>query len=183
MTALDIIVLLLVGLGLFTGFRRGLVYAVLSLGVWVVVVLALWGLHRPVADGLTGIVGSQSGGYMLAFVVILGLVLVGGKLVASKVSKGVKNSFVGPADRILGGGFGALKGLVYATLGFMAFSFIYDTIWGRNTARPDWIRQAFTFPLVDGTARTFVDLSERRQQSLGGGAGNSSANKAAPKAK
>jgi membrane protein required for colicin V production len=178
MTALDIIVILLVGLGLFTGFRRGLVYAVLSLGVWVLVILALWALHAPVGQGLADLIGTPSGGYMLAFVLIFALVLFGGKLLASRISKSVRNSFVGPADRILGGGFGALKGLVYATLFFMAFSFIYDTIWGRGTARPDWVRGAFTYPLVDGTARTFVNLSERRQQSLGG---DGAANKASPK--
>jgi membrane protein required for colicin V production len=181
MTALDIIVILLVGLGLFTGFRRGLVYAILSLGVWVVVVLALWALHGPVASGLTGMIGSTSGAYMLAFVLIFGLVLVGGKFAAARISKGVRNSFVGPADRVLGGGFGALKGLVYATLFFMAFSFIYDTIWGRSTARPDWVRQALTYPLVDGTAKTFVDLSEGQRAPAK--AGERPANKAAPKSK
>jgi uncharacterized membrane protein required for colicin V production len=51
MTALDIIVLLLVGLGVFTGLRKGFVHAVLSLGVWVLVVLALWALHGVVGRG------------------------------------------------------------------------------------------------------------------------------------
>ncbi|HEY0115195.1 MAG TPA: CvpA family protein [Allosphingosinicella sp.] len=185
MTALDIIFLLLVGLGLFTGLRRGFVYAVLSLGTWLLVVLALWVLHGPLAGALEGAVGTTSGAYVLAFVLIFAIVLIGGKLVVKKASGGVRRSFVGPADRLLGAGFGALKGLVFVTLFYMAFSFIYDTLWGREAARPRWIADAMTYPLVHGTANTFVDLVEarRRAQAEGPDGNRAAANKAAPKAK
>ena len=180
MTGLDIIVLLLVGLGVFTGVRRGFAYAVLSLVVWILVILALWVLHQPVGNALVGVVGTTSGAYVLAFALILGVVLIGGKLVASRLAGGVRRSFIGPADRLLGAGFGALKGLVYVTLFYMAFSFIYDTMWGRDARRPRWIADAMTYPLVHGTANTFVDLVEarRRGQAGEGGAGE---NKASPR--
>lgn len=168
MTALDIIVLLLVGLGTFSGFRKGLAYTILSLAMWMLIVLAMWLLHGPISRGLEPVIGTTSGAYVLAFAAIFALVFIGGKLVAARVSRGVRKSFVGGLDRLLGAGFGALKGLVYATLFYMAFSFAYDTIWGRQAARPDWIRNAVTYPLVDGTARTFVDLSEGRQRALDG---------------
>lgn len=166
MTALDIIVILLVGLGLFTGVRRGFVFAVLSLAVWVAVVLALWLLHGPASEALEGVIGTVSGAYMLAFVLIVAVVLFGGKMIANSVGRGVRKSFIGPADRLLGAGFGALKGLIYATLVYMACAFVYDTIWGRSAPRPDWVRDAVTYPLIDGVAKTFVDLSEGRQRSL-----------------
>lgn len=182
MTALDIIVLLLVGLGVFTGLRKGFVYALLSLGVWVLVILALWALHGVVGQGLSGLVGTTSGGYVLAFIVIFAGTFIGGKIVAGRLSKGVRRSVVGPADRLLGAAFGGLKGLVYVTLFYMAFSFVYDTIWGRAAARPDWIRNAVTYPLVHGAADTFVDLVDRRRRAANGQAGeNRSTDKAAPK--
>lgn len=180
MTALDIIVLLLIGLGVFTGFRRGLVFTILSLGVWVLVILALWALHGPVSRGLTGLVGTTSGAYVLAFVAIFALVFIGGKVVAGRIARGVRGSRVGSVDRVLGAGFGALKGLIYATLFYMAFSFIYDTIWGRDARRPQWIADAMTYPLVHGSANTFVDLVEARQR---GGATDAGTNKAATKVK
>ncbi len=183
MTALDIFVILLVGLGLFTGVRKGFVFTLLSLGAWVLVVLALWALHGPVSSGLTGIVGTTSGAYVLAFILIFAIVLFGGKMVARGLSKGVRTSVVGPVDRLLGGGFGILKGLVYATLFYMACAFVYDTIWGRSAPRPNWVRNAVTYPLIDGIAKTFVDLSEGRQRALEDANGNSAANKAAPKSK
>ncbi len=179
MTALDIIVLLLVGLGIFTGLRKGFVHAVLSLGVWVAVVLALWILHGPVQQGLSGIVGTASS-YVLAFIVLLVGTWIGAKLLIARIAKGVRRSFVGSADRLLGALFGGLKGLIFVTLFYMAFSFVYDSIWGREATRPDWIRNAFTYPLVRGTADTFVDLADRRRQPANGEAGG---NKAAPKAK
>lgn len=167
MTALDIIVLLLVGLGIFSGFRKGLAYTILSLAMWMLIVLAMWLLHGPISRGLEPVIGTTSGAYVLAFAAIFALVFIGGKLVAARVSRGVRKSFVGGLDRLLGAGFGALKGLVYATLFYMAFSFAYDTIWGRDTARPQWIASAVTYPLVHGAANTFVDLVEARQR--GGG--------------
>jgi hypothetical protein len=57
---------------------------------------------------------------------------------------------------------------------------VYDSIWGREASRPDWIRNAFTYPLVRGTADTFVDLADRRRQPANGEAGG---NKAAPRSK
>jgi len=179
MTALDIIVLLLVGLGVFTGLRKGFVHAVLSLGVWVVVVLALWVLHGPVQQGLSGIVGNASS-YVLAFVVLLVGSWIGAKLLVSRIAKGVRRSFVGPVDRLLGALFGGLKGLIFVTLFYMAFSFVYDSIWGREAWRPDWIRNAYTYPLVRGTADTFVDLADRRRQPA---SGDAAGNRAAPKGK
>jgi membrane protein required for colicin V production len=184
MTALDIIVLLLVGLGVFTGLRKGFVHAVLSLGVWVLVVLALWALHGLVGQGLSSVVGTTSGGYVLAFIVIFAAAYIGGKIAVSRIAKGVRRSFAGSADRLLGALFGGLKGLVYVTLFYMAFSFVYDTIWGRAAARPDWIRNAFTYPLVHGTADTFVDLVDRRRAAVDAEpGGNRASNKAAPKTK
>ena len=179
MAVLDIIVLVLVGFGVFTGLRKGFVHAVLSLGVWVAVVLAMWILHGPVQQGLSGIVGTASS-YVLAFIVLLVGTWIGAKLLVARIAKGVRRSFVGSADRLLGALFGGLKGLLYVTLFYMAVSFVYDTIWGRDARRPDWIRNAFTYPLVHGAADTFVDLVDRRRQPANG---EPAGNKAAPKSK
>jgi len=180
MTALDMIVLVLVGLGIFTGLRKGFVHALLSLGIWVVVVLALWLLHGPVQQGLSGAVGT-AGSYVLAFIVLLVGSWVGAKLLVSRIAKGVRRSRVGSADRLLGALFGGLKGLIFVTLFYMAVSFVYDSFWGRDAARPDWIRNAYSYPLVHGSADIFVDLVDRRRAANGGAGAEGAANKAAPK--
>jgi cysteinyl-tRNA synthetase len=56
----------------------------------------------------------------------------------------------------------------------MAFSFVYDSIWGREERRPDWMRDALTYPLVRGTGRHVRGLgrsparSEWRNRQQGG---------------
>ena len=118
LTALDIIVLLLVGAGLVVGWLRGFVAEILSLFAWFLAIVALRYLHAPVRDLLVGPVGTVAGASVLAFALVFGLVFVGGKLASRRLGGRVRNSVVGPVDRLLGAGFGALKGLIGATLLF-----------------------------------------------------------------
>lgn len=163
MTALDIIFFLLVGLGLVFGLMRGFVKEVLSLAIWVVVVVALRLLHAPLSAALEGVIGTVSGAYALAFALIALTVFVAGRLIVGRLSGSVRRSRIGSLDRLLGGGFGALKGLVGVALLYMAFSLVYDTIWGRAAARPEWVAQARTYALVHGASASIVDLVNRRR--------------------
>src|SRR3546814_10036963 len=66
MTALDIIVLLLIGGGAIFGFLRGFVMETLSLIAWVLAIFAIRMLHAPVTEWLAKPVGTQSGAAVLA---------------------------------------------------------------------------------------------------------------------
>ena len=68
LTALDIIVILLVGAGLVVGWLRGFVAEMLSLFAWFLAIVALRYLHAPVRDLLVGPVGTVAGASVLAFV-------------------------------------------------------------------------------------------------------------------
>jgi len=160
LTALDILVLLLVVAGLVFGWLRGFVCEILSLLAWFLAIVALRYLHEPVRDLLVGPVGTVSGASMLAFALVFGLVFAGGKLASRRLGRRVRDSVVGPVDRLLGGGFGALKGLIGATLLFLAGSLVYDTIWGRAAERPEWMTQSRTYPLLKSSGATFVDFVE-----------------------
>ncbi len=116
MTALDIIVLLLVLGGLVLGWFKGFVGEVLSLAAWIVAIVFLRLLFAPVTSALTGVVGTHAGAAVLAFVLVFGLVFLVGKFVARRVGRGVRRSVIGPFDRLLGAGFGALKGLDHRDL-------------------------------------------------------------------
>ncbi|MDB5667205.1 MAG: CvpA family protein [Alphaproteobacteria bacterium] len=163
MTALDIIFILLVGLGLVFGLMRGFVHEVLSLGIWIAVIAALWLLHSPLSGALEPVIGTTSGAYMLAFALIFLVVLIGGKLIVRQLGGATRRSRLGAIDRILGGGFGALKGLVGVALLYMGFSLVYDTIWGRDERRPDWVAQARTYRLVHSASDTIVNLVDARR--------------------
>ena len=103
-TALDILVILLVGAGLVFGWLRGFVAELLSLFAWFLAILALRLLHAPVADVLEGVVGTESGAAVLAFVLVFGLVFFAGKLASRRVGARVRDSVIGPLDRVLGAG-------------------------------------------------------------------------------
>src|SRR3954454_23553662 len=156
MTALDIIVLLLVGGGLVTGWFKGFVGEVLSLAAWIVAIVFLKLFHSPATAMLEGPVGTRSGAAVLAFALVFGLVFLAGKLVARRVGGGVKRSVIGPIDRILGAGFGALKGLIGATLLYLGANLVYDTIYGRASPRPDWMAHSRTYPLLYASGRTVL---------------------------
>jgi membrane protein required for colicin V production len=163
LTALDIIVLLLMGGGLFFGFIRGFIFEVLSLVAWVAAIVALKALHEPVSDILAPSVGTGAGAAVLAFALVFGIVFILGKLLARRIGGGVKSSVVGPVDRVLGSGFGALKGLIGATLLYLAANLVYDTIYGRTAERPEWMASSRTYPLLHASGRAIVDFVEARR--------------------
>jgi membrane protein required for colicin V production len=158
MTALDIIVLVLLLAGLVTGWLKGFVGEVLSLSAWIVAIVFLRLLHTPVTNALTGLVGTRSGAAVLAFVLVFGLVFLAGKFVARRIGGGVKRSVIGPVDRILGAGFGVLKGLIGATLLYLGANLVYDTIYGRASPRPDWMAHSRTYPLLYASGRTVLNF-------------------------
>ncbi|HYD37495.1 MAG TPA: CvpA family protein [Allosphingosinicella sp.] len=163
MTALDIIVLLLVGWNLVRGAMKGFVGEVLSLAAWIVAIVFLRLLHTPATNALEGAVGTRPGAAVLAFALVFGLVFLAGKLVARKVGGGVRRSVIGPVDRVLGAGFGALKGLILATLLYLAANLVYDTIWGAQAERPAWMSESRTYPLLYASGRAIVDFVEWRR--------------------
>ena len=163
LTALDIVVVLLVGAGLVFGGLRGFVSEILSLFAWFLAIVALRYLHEPVRDLLTGPVGTAPGASVLAFALVFGLVFLAGKLASRRLGGRVRNSVVGPVDRVLGAGFGALKGLIGATILFLGLSLVYDTIWGRAAARPEWMTDSRSYPLLKSSGATFVDLVEAQR--------------------
>ncbi|MGQ0590873.1 MAG: CvpA family protein [Sphingosinicella sp.] len=160
-TALDIVVFLLVGAGLVFGALRGFVCEVLSLFAWFLAIVALRYLHEPFASLLEGPVGN--GAWLLAFVLVFGIVFGLGKLASRRVGARVRRSVVGPLDRVLGAGFGALKGLIGATLLYLGITLAYDTVWGRVAQRPTWIADARTYPLLQSSGETMIDLVEARR--------------------
>ena len=101
--------------------------------------------------------------WLHVFLLVFGAVFILGKLASRRLGGRVRKSVVGPLDRVLGGGFGALKGLIGATLLYLALNFVYDMLWGRAAARPEWIANSRTYPLLHASGETVTDLVEARR--------------------
>lgn len=164
LTGLDIAVLLGVGAAAALGWWRGFVTEVLSLLAWVLVVFALKALHTPLTTALTGIVGTSSGAAILAFALIAGIAYFGGRMLARAMGRRTKQSILGPLDRAMGFGFGALKGLILASLAFLLLVLVYDTIDGGPKQRPTWLTKSRTYPLLNATSAFVADFVAKRRK-------------------
>jgi membrane protein required for colicin V production len=164
MTGFDIAILILVGLGAITGFMRGLVQEVFALAAWVLALVAIRNLHSPLTAQLIEIVGTESGAAVLAFALLLLIPYAIVKLLSNRLGEASRNSVLGPIDRVLGFGFGAVKGMIIAVMAFSVLVLGYDTIWGAG-GRPTWITQARAYPFVNAASEELVKLiAERRKQ-------------------
>jgi membrane protein required for colicin V production len=165
MTGFDIIVLLVVAVAAAGGFLRGFVQEVLSLLAWGVAILAIHNLHTPLYDWLEPKIGNPTGASTLAFAVLLLIPYAGMKVIASNLGQKSRASLLGPIDRVLGFGFGAIKGAIVVTCAFALLVLGYDAAWG-VTGRPDWIKLARTYPLVNASADALVQMIEDRNASI-----------------
>jgi membrane protein required for colicin V production len=163
MTALDIFVILLLGGAALVGFVRGFIHEVLALSAWVVGIAALKLFHTPLQTKLIEPVGTEAGASVLAFALLFLPAYVGVKLFARAVGAKSRTSVLGPVDRLLGGGFGMVKGLAGATLFFLMANLATDMIYGGDADRPEWMTDSRTYPLLNATGRAVVDWVETRR--------------------
>jgi membrane protein required for colicin V production len=164
LTALDILVLIAVGGAAILGALRGFVTEVLSLLAWLFVVVALKVFHTPLAAALAGPVGTVQGAAVLAFAILSGVTYFGGRLVANSIGARTRSSVLGPLDRALGLGFGALKGLILVSLGFLLIVLVIDTVGGGPAMRPGWMKDSQTYPLLNATSAEIAEFVDKRRR-------------------
>ncbi len=163
MTGFDIIVLLLMGGGAVFGFLRGFVQEVLALATWLLVIIVIRYAHASATDLLVSPVGNAQGAAVLAFAVLFILTYAFGKTLAARIGKRTRSSLIGPVDRVLGFGFGLVKGLLVATLIYLLIMLVYDTLTGKPGEPPEWLREARTYTLLHASGALVVDLMEQHR--------------------
>ena len=165
MTALDVFVFLLLFGGGAVGFVRGFVHEVISLFAWVVAIAMLKLFHSQLWTGLENSFGSRpASAAVVAFAILFIPSFVIVKLLARSLGgKTRRHSVLGPFDRVLGAGFGALKGLLGATLFFLLANLATDMVYGPQADRPQWMTKSHTYPLLNASGRGIVDWVEARR--------------------
>lgn len=164
MTGFDYVVLLLVGIGAVGGFLRGFVEEVLSLAAWCLALLAVHYFHEPLTYWLAAHLPTETGAGVLAFFLLLLGPYIAARIIARRMGSASRDSVIGPIDRLLGFGFGAVKGFIIVVLGYSVVTFGYDLAWGED-GRPGWITEARTYPFLNAASEELLTLiSERREQ-------------------
>jgi membrane protein required for colicin V production len=166
MTALDVFVFLLLIGGAAVGFVRGFVHEVISILAWIVAIAMLKLFHRQLWTGLENTFhSSPTAGAVLAFAILFVPSFLLVKLLARSLGGRTRRSPVlGPFDRMLGSGFGLLKGLLGATLFFLLANLATDMVYGPQADRPQWMTKSRTYPLLNASGRGIVDWVQARRQ-------------------
>ncbi|WP_028455871.1 CvpA family protein [Chitinilyticum litopenaei] len=116
MTLFDYVVLVIIGLSILLSVMRGLVMEVLALLAWV---LAVW-LACQYADELSVLapasLPNDSLRYLAAFVAIFFLTWVVSAILRITLNAFLKASGLKPLDRIMGAGFGLLRGYLFVLM-------------------------------------------------------------------
>ncbi|MEO0441559.1 MAG: CvpA family protein, partial [Pseudomonadota bacterium] len=58
---------------------------------------------------------------------------------------------------------GMIKGLIIATLFYLLVTLIYDSFYGSEEKRPDWLTDSRTYPLLNASGTAMVDLVEQQR--------------------
>ncbi len=165
LTALDVMLLLSVGAGAAFGLMRGFVIEVFSLAAWIAGIFAVRLFQAPVAALLTGPVGTTGGAAILAVAVVFGTAFIAVRLAGGGLGRRLRGTVLGPVDRVLGLGFGALKGLIAATLAFLLMALVHDTISNAKEARPEWMTKSRSWPLLRASSGALMAFVETRRGS------------------
>ena len=165
MTALDVFVFLLLIGGALVGFVRGFVHEVFSLLAWIFAIAMLKLFHEQL---WTGLINSTGTGSPAAAVIAFALLFVPSFLLVKLLARSLggrtrRSRLLGPFDRILGGGFGMLKGLLGVTLFFLLANLATDMVYGPQAERPEWMTRSRTYPLLNASGRAIVDWVEARR--------------------
>jgi len=164
-TALDVFVFLLIFGGGAVGFVRGFVHEVISLFAWIVAVAMLKLFH---AQLWTGLINSFHTSSPAAAVLAFGILFLPSFIIVKLLARSLggrtrRHAVLGPFDRVLGGGFGALKGLLGATLFFLLANLATDMVYGPQADRPQWMTKSHTYPLLNASGRSIVDWVQARR--------------------
>ncbi len=162
MTGFDLIVLLIAGIAAVGGFLRGFMQEILSLAAWILAALAIRYLHTDLTLFLQDYLGDGVATSVLAFALLLLIPYAAMKLIANNVGKMSRKSVLGPVDRVLGFGFGGVKGMLIVVVAFSLLVLGYDSVWDYR-GRPTWMTTARSYEFVDGASRSLSEvLAERR---------------------
>ncbi|HEU0152981.1 MAG TPA: CvpA family protein [Arenimonas sp.] len=131
-----LLAVLLVSMGV--GLWRGFVVEVLSLTVWIAAFWLAVGFGADAAARLTGVEQPSARLFLGYAGVFVGVLLVGG-LVTWALGKFIANTGLSSTDRVLGLGFGLMRGLVLACVAVLLMGFTAlpaEPWWRESTLMP-----------------------------------------------
>lgn len=116
MAEVDIVFLAVIALSLLAGVLRGFVKEAISLASWVAAFIIAALLSPQLADGMDAVIANPSLRRLAAFAILFVATVFVGALIGNLVSKLTSAAGLGGTDRVLGGLFGVLRGVLVIVL-------------------------------------------------------------------
>ncbi len=138
LNAADFAILVVVGLSCLLGLWRGLMREVLSLATWIGAVVAVWLYNERLATSMPAYIEQPVLRYLTAFLVLFLGVMIIGNILSKLLSSMLDLTGLTIIDRILGGGFGAMRGtLVVCVVLYLAAPLLLGTeVWTGSALIP-----------------------------------------------
>lgn len=119
---IDLIIIALLGLGLYRGFKAGAVKTILSFVSWLAGLILATALASPFAPFFASMAENPLAQKALAFLTIVIVVVGVGHVVAWIAQKTLKALYLGLLDKLIGGGIGMAKELLKVLILLSIFS-------------------------------------------------------------
>lgn len=156
LTGFDYIVLTMIGLLGLLGLLRGFTQEVFSLAGWILAIIVVRFFHEDATIWLVPHVGGEASAAIVAFLALFFGTMILARIVASMAGGFARGGFLGPIDRILGLGFGTIKGVILASALFLLTQFATG-LFDPNRSPPEWLLDSRSAPLLALTANTMVN--------------------------
>ncbi len=163
MNGLDLVLIALLVIPSFMGFRSGLIRMVANLGGMVVGIMLAGQFGDRVAELLGQVIDSETTAKVLSFVLIVAVTLVAATTIGSLVRKALTFVFLGWVDRVAGTALGLFIGALFASV--VVFIADYVPFGGANdlvagSALAGFFLDAI-FPLADVLPGNLEELARR----------------------
>jgi membrane protein required for colicin V production len=167
-TGFDWVVVSLVGLLAIAGLLRGFTQEALSLAGWILAILVVRMFHQDVTLWLAPRVGGDAAGAIIAFLLLFFGTVIAARVIAGLAGGFAKRSVLGPMDRVLGLGFGALKGVILSSVLFLLAQFSTG-LFDPDQQLPEWLVESRSAPLLSLSADAMVGWVRELQDEKAGG--------------
>lgn len=162
-TTFDFIVIGIMLFSLLVGFRRGFTSEFLGLAAWAGTIF-ITATTMPVTTEFAQTiipVAFIANIVALALVFFISLAIL--HALANLLGGQIRTSLIGPLDRSLGAFFGALRGLLIVSAGFLVFAYMVDM-----EDHPDWVKGARLHGTVvsgaEAVAKVIPDLFDKAKE-------------------
>jgi membrane protein required for colicin V production len=153
----DIVVIVVVLASCAYATYQGFVRETLSVFAWAAAAFATLYVAPALVPFLRPRMPTPFLGNLVAYAGVFLVVLIPLSFVSFRFSESVRNSPIGPVDRMLGFAFGVVRGFVIVGIAYLLFSLIVPV-----REHPDWLREARLLPLIQGSSDMLLALVPNR---------------------